>query len=62
MSVNGCLVHSRKKGDGLVDNQQKISSILRAVENYVWNILKKHVYFWKWKVISKVCRDDLDKY
>ena len=35
--VCGQLVHSRKRGDGLVDNAGKISAILRSVESMISN-------------------------
>ena len=37
ISVCGQLVHSRKRGDGLVDNAGKIAAILRSVESIISN-------------------------
>ena len=37
ISVCGQLVHSRKRGDGLVDNAGKIATILRSVESIISN-------------------------
>ncbi|KAB5522585.1 hypothetical protein PHYPO_G00161260 [Pangasianodon hypophthalmus] len=32
VQVNGVLVHSKKNGDGFVDNDQKLARIVRAIE------------------------------
>ena len=37
ISVCGQLVHSRKRGDGLVDNAGKMNTILRSVETIISN-------------------------
>ncbi|KAG7314581.1 hypothetical protein KOW79_021884 [Hemibagrus wyckioides] len=35
VQVNGVLIHSKKNGDGFVDNSQKMAKIVSAIKNAI---------------------------